>query len=51
MIALWLGHERTETTQGVHADLGIKEQHSGTNRSRQSPKRALPATRPVAELP
>jgi hypothetical protein len=26
VIALWLGHERTETTQGyLHADLGIKE--------------------------
>jgi integrase/recombinase XerD len=39
VIALWLGHERVETTQiYLHADMGIKE-------------RALAATAPAAATP
>ena len=52
VIALWLGHESVETTQiYLDADLALKEQVLGQDKTPQKQGRPLPTRRRLADVP
>ena len=52
VIALWLGHEKTDTVQiYLHADLALKERALARTAPTRNDSRTIPTTRRAARLP